>query len=72
MAVCRLVRDGRGRQGVAANAAVASGGPKTGVRAVRPAGRGVMGDCEGTSENQWSNTPKPLASPFSTGTCSGV
>ena len=27
---------------------------------------------DGTSENQWSNTPKPRASPFSTGTWSGV
>ena len=28
--------------------------------------------CEGTSQNQWSNTPKARASPLSTGTCSGV
>ena len=27
---------------------------------------------DGTSQNQWSNTPKPRANPFSTGTCSGV
>ena len=27
---------------------------------------------DGTSQNQWSNTPNPRASPFSTGTCSGV
>jgi hypothetical protein len=27
---------------------------------------------EGTSQNQWSNTPKPFASALSTGTCSGV
>ena len=27
---------------------------------------------DGTSQNQWSNTPKARASPFSTGTCSGV
>ena len=27
---------------------------------------------EGTSQNQWSNTPNERASPFSTGTCSGV
>ena len=31
-----------------------------------------MNVCEGTSENQWSKTPKPLATPLSTGTCSGV
>ena len=30
-----------------------------------------MNVCDGTSENQWSNTPKPRANPFSTGTCSG-
>ena len=28
--------------------------------------------CDGTSQNQWSNTPNPRASPLSTGTCSGV
>ena len=28
--------------------------------------------CDGTSQNQWSNTPKPRARPFNTGTCSGV
>ena len=27
---------------------------------------------DGTSQNQWSNTPKPWASPFNTGICSGV
>ena len=27
---------------------------------------------DGTSQNQWSNTPKARANPFSTGTCSGV
>ena len=27
---------------------------------------------DGTSQNQWSNTPNPRASPLSTGTCSGV
>ncbi len=26
---------------------------------------------DGTSQNQWSNTPKARAKPFSTGTCSG-
>ena len=31
-----------------------------------------MNVCEGTSQNQWSKTPKPLAIPLSTGTCSGV
>ena len=31
-----------------------------------------MNVCEGTSLNQWSNRPKALAIPFSTGTCSGV
>ena len=31
-----------------------------------------MNVCEGTSLNQWSNTPKALAIPVSTGTCSGV
>jgi hypothetical protein len=31
-----------------------------------------MNVCEGTSLNQWSNTPKALAIPLSTGTCSGV
>ena len=31
-----------------------------------------MNVCEGTSENQWSKTPKPLAIPLRTGTCSGV
>ena len=28
--------------------------------------------CDGTSLNQWSNTPKPRASALITGTCSGV
>ena len=28
--------------------------------------------CDGTSQNQWSNTPNPRASPLSTGICSGV
>jgi hypothetical protein len=28
--------------------------------------------CEGTSENQWSKTPKSRAIPFRTGSCSGV
>ena len=28
--------------------------------------------CDGTSENQWSNTPKSRAMPLSTGSCSGV
>jgi hypothetical protein len=28
--------------------------------------------CEGTSQNQWSKTPKPFAIVLSTGTCSGV
>jgi hypothetical protein len=28
--------------------------------------------CDGTSENQWSNTPNALAIPFSTGTSSAV
>ena len=27
---------------------------------------------DGTSQNQWSKTPKPRARPLSTGTCSGV
>jgi hypothetical protein len=27
---------------------------------------------DGTSQNQWSNTPKPRANPLSTGTCAGV
>ena len=27
---------------------------------------------DGTSENQWSNTPKSRARPLSTGSCSGV
>lgn len=27
---------------------------------------------EGTSQNQWSNTPNSRAMPLSTGTCSGV
>ncbi|HVN52552.1 MAG TPA: hypothetical protein VMT43_14045, partial [Acidimicrobiales bacterium] len=27
---------------------------------------------EGTSQNQWSNTPKSRAIPLSTGSCSGV
>ena len=31
-----------------------------------------MNVCEGTSQNQRSNTPKALAIPLSTGTCSGV
>ena len=31
-----------------------------------------MNVCEGTSQNQWSKTPKPLATPLSTGTCSGL
>ena len=31
-----------------------------------------MNVCEGTSQNQWSKTPKPLATSLSTGTCSGV
>ena len=31
-----------------------------------------MNVCEGTSLNQWSKTPKALAIPLSTGTCSGV
>jgi hypothetical protein len=28
--------------------------------------------CDGTSQNQWSNTPNPRARPLSTGICSGV
>ena len=28
--------------------------------------------CDGTSQNQWSNTPKSRAMPLSTGSCSGV
>src|ERR1700729_64110 len=31
-----------------------------------------MNVCEGTSQNQWSNTPKPFAIALRTGTCSGV
>ena len=31
-----------------------------------------MNVCDGTSQNQWSNTPKARANPFNTGTCSGV
>ncbi len=31
-----------------------------------------MNVCDGTSENQWSNTPNSRAMPLSTGTCSGV
>src|SRR6478735_1875447 len=31
-----------------------------------------MNVCDGTSQNQWSNTPNSRAIPFSTGTCSGV
>ncbi len=31
-----------------------------------------MNVCDGTSQNQWSNTPNSRASPLSTGTCSGV
>lgn len=31
-----------------------------------------MNVCDGTSQNQWSNTPNAFAIPFSTGTCSGV
>src|SRR5262245_5540093 len=31
-----------------------------------------MNVCDGTSQNQWSNTPNARANPFSTGTCSGV
>jgi hypothetical protein len=27
---------------------------------------------DGTSQNQWSKTPKSRAMPFSTGSCSGV
>jgi hypothetical protein len=27
---------------------------------------------DGTSQNQWSNTPNPRARPLSTGICSGV
>ena len=28
--------------------------------------------CDGTSQNQWSNTPKSRAMRLSTGSCSGV
>ena len=28
--------------------------------------------CDGTSQNQWSKTPKSRAMPLSTGSCSGV
>ena len=28
--------------------------------------------CDGTSQNQWSNTPKSRAMPFSTGSWTGV
>jgi hypothetical protein len=31
-----------------------------------------MNVCDGTSENQWSNTPNSRAIPFSTGSCCGV
>ena len=31
-----------------------------------------MNVCDGTSQNQWSNTPKSRAIALSTGTCSGV
>jgi len=31
-----------------------------------------MNVCDGTSQNQWSNTPKARANPFNTGTWSGV
>ena len=31
-----------------------------------------MNVCDGTSQNQWSNTPNSRAMPLSTGTCSGV
>jgi len=31
-----------------------------------------MNVCDGTSLNQWSNTPKSRAIPLSTGSCSGV
>ena len=31
-----------------------------------------MNVCDGTSLNQWSNTPKSRAMPLSTGSCSGV
>ena len=52
-----------------------------GVFVVPPVGSGVhvaavqndrfMNVCDGTSQNQWSNTPNSRASPLSTGTCSG-
>ena len=54
----------------------------TGVLMVPPVGSGVqvpavqndrfMNVCDGTSQNQWSNTPNSRASPLSIGTCSGV
>jgi hypothetical protein len=28
--------------------------------------------CDGTSQNQWSNTPKSRAMPLSTGSCCGM
>ena len=31
-----------------------------------------MNVCDGTSQNQWSNTPKSRAMELSTGSCSGV
>jgi hypothetical protein len=31
-----------------------------------------MNVCDGTSQNQWSKTPKSRAMPLSTGSCSGV